>query len=107
VGTDSSIIPLLQAHVKAAGDRPVILINADLVDKVSAAGQQSVRGRQERIDFANRFETVFHFQNIYVSGTSYFPILGATTKLHPEEPWVCHQRRDFANDGGEIYVPGE
>lgn len=107
VGTDSSIIPLLQDHVKAAGDRPVILVNADLSDKVSAAGQQSVRGRQERMDFADSFKTVFHFQNIYVSGTSYFPILGAITKLHPEEPWVCHQRRDFADDGGEIYVPGE
>lgn len=106
VGTDSSIIPLLKEMVEAAGDRPVILINADLVDKISAAGQQSVRGRQERIDFANSFETVYHFQNIYVSGTSYFPILGSITKLHPEEPWIAHQRRDFANDGGEIYVPG-
>ena len=65
----------------------VILINPDLTDKVSAAGQQSVRGRQQRIDFANSFETVYHFQNIYVSGTSYFPILGATTKLHPTEQW--------------------
>ena len=106
VGTDTSILPLLQEHVAAAGDRPVILFNADLSDKVSAAGQQSVRGRQQRMDFADSFETIFHFQNIYVSGTSYFPILGATTKLHPEDPWVVHQRRDYANDGGEIYVPG-
>jgi Domain of unknown function (DUF1995) len=75
------------------------------VDKVSAAGQQSVRGRQERIDFASSFQTVYHFQNIYVSGTSYFPILGSIAKLHPEEPWIAHQRRDFANDGGEIYLP--
>jgi adenylate kinase len=66
VGTDSSIIPNLQAMVKAAGDRPVILINPDLTDKISAAGQQSVRGRQERIDFANSFETIWQFQNIYV-----------------------------------------
>jgi adenylate kinase len=106
VGTDTSIIPLLSAMVDAAGDRPVILINADLTDKVSSAGQQSVRGRQARIDFADSFETIFHFQNIYVSGTSYFPILGSITKLHPEKPWIAHQRRDFADDGGEIYVPG-
>ena len=106
VGTDSSILPFLQEHVRAAGDRPVILINADLTDKISSAGQQSVRGRQDRLDFAARFTTIFHFQNIYVSGTSYFPILGAITKLHPDEPWVCHQRRDFAENGGEIYVPG-
>ena len=105
VGTDSSIFPLLKGMVEAAGDRPVILINTDLTDKVSAAGQQNVRGRQERIDFANSFETVYHFQNLYVSGTSYFPILGAMTKLHPSEPWVAHQRRDYADNSGEIYLP--
>ena len=105
VGTDSSIFPLLSAMVDAAGDRPVILINPDLTDKVSAAGQQSVRGRQQRIDFANSFKTVYQFQNIYVSGTSYFPILGAVTKTKPTEPWVAHQRRDYADGEGEIYVP--
>lgn len=107
VGTDTSIIPLLSTMVDAAGDRPVILFNPDLTDKISAAGQQSVRGRQARIDFANSFQTVFHFQNIYVSGTSYFPILGSITKMHPQEPWVAHQRRDFTNDEGELYVPGK
>jgi adenylate kinase len=107
VGTDTSIIPLLSDMVDAAGDRPVILFNADLTDKMSSGGQQSVRGRQARIDFANSFETIFHFQNIYVSGTSYFPILGSITKLHPEEPWIAHQRRDYANDGGEVYIPGK
>jgi adenylate kinase len=105
VGTDCSITPLLQAMVEAAGDRPVILMNPDLVDKPSAAGQQSVRGRQARIDFAKSFETIYQFKNIYVSGTSYFPILGATTKLHPSEPWVAHQRRDLRDGKGEIYVP--
>ena len=105
VGTDSSIIPLLEEMVAAAGDRPVIIINPDLTDKVSAAGQQSFRGRQGRIDFANSFETVYHFQNIYVSGTSYFPILGAFTKMRPSEPWIAHQRRDYADGDGEIYLP--
>jgi adenylate kinase len=105
VGTDSSIMPLLQGMVKAAGDRPVILINPDLTDKVSSAGQQSVRGRQERLDFASSFQTVYCFQNIYVSGTSYFPILGAMTKQRYNDPWVAHQRRDLANNGGELYVP--
>jgi adenylate kinase len=74
VGTDSSIIPDLQAMVKAAGDRPVILVNPDLVDKPSAAGQQSVRGRQERIDFANSFETIWQFQNIYVCLLALVPL---------------------------------
>jgi len=105
VGIESSIIPNLSEMVEAAGDRPVILLNPDLTDKVSSQGQQSVRGRQDRITFANSFDTVFHFANIYVSGTSYFPILGALTKLNVREPWVAHQRRDFKDGGGEIYVP--
>lgn len=105
VGTDSSIIPLLSDMVEAAGDRPIILVNPDLTDKVSSGGQQSVRGRQQRLDFAASFQTIFQFQNIYVSGTSYFPILGATTKLRPSLPWVAYQRRDFADGEGEIYVP--
>jgi adenylate kinase len=106
VGTDSSIMPLLQAMVHAAGDRPVILINPDLTDRPSSAGQQSVRGRQERLDFAASFETIYHFCNIYVSGTSYFPILGTITKLRPNEQWIAYQRRDFGQGSeGEIYVP--
>lgn len=105
VGVDSSIIGALQAMTEAAGDRPVILINPDLVDKVSPQGQQNFRGRKERIEFAESFLPIFHFQNIYVSGTSYFPILGSMTKLAPRDPWIAHQRRDLVNDGGEVYVP--
>lgn len=105
VGLESSIIGPLQEMVEAAGDRPVILINPDLTDKISSQGQQSVRGRQERLDFAASFVTIFNFSNIYVSGTSYFPILGSVFKKSPSDPWVAHQRRDMVNDGGEVYVP--
>jgi len=105
VGIESSIIRPLEEMVEAAGDRPVILINADLEDKISSQGQQSVRGRQQRMDFANSFETIYHFQNIYISGTSYFPILGCMTKMSPTAPWVAHQRRDLMNNEGEVYVP--
>lgn len=105
VGVDSSIMGPLAEMTEAAGDRPIILMNPDLTDKVSSQGQQNVRGRQDRIDFANSFKSIFHFQNIYVSGTSYFPILGSMTKLSPRSPWVAHQRRDLRNDEGEVYVP--
>lgn len=105
VGVDSSIIPHLQEMVKAAGDRPVVLLNPDLTDKVSPQGQQNVRGRQDRINFDKSFETVFHFSNIYVSGTSYFPILGAALKSSPLDMWIAYQRRDLRNNGGEVYVP--
>lgn len=77
VGLESSIIGPLSEMVDAAGDRPVILLNPDLTDKISSQGQQSIRGRQDRLDFANSFKTIFQFQNIYFSGTSYFPILGS------------------------------
>lgn len=105
VGLESSIIGSLSEMVDAAGDRPVILLNPDLTDKISSQGQQSIRGRQERLDFANSFETIYQFQNIYFSGTSYFPILGSVVKLGPLEPWVAHQRRDLLNDDGEVYLP--
>ena len=105
VGVDSSIIGPLQAMVEAAGDRPVILINPDLIDKPSAQGQQNVRGRQGRIDFADSFKPIWHFQNIYVSGTSYFPILGSMFKPNARGMWIAHQRRDLANNDGEVYVP--
>ena len=104
IGIETSIMRPLEEMTVAAGDRPMILINPDLVDKVSSQGQQSVRGRKERIEFSQSFQTIFHFQNIYVSGTSYFPILGAMTKLKPTEQWVAHQRRDRV-DGGEVYIP--
>lgn len=105
IGVDSTIIPQLVEMVDAAGDRPVILLNPDLDDKASAQGQQSVRGRQQRMDFSNSFKTIYQFQNSYTSGTSYFPILGSIVKLGPLEPWVAHQRRDLVNDGGEVYLP--
>ena len=104
VGLESSIIPYLQEMAEAAGDRPVILINPDLTDKISSQGQQSVRGRQERLDFADSFKTIFEFSNIYVSGTSYFPILGSIFKQGISAPWVAHQRRDLTN-GDERYIP--
>mmetsp|Transcript_27964 Transcript_27964/g.32042 ORF Transcript_27964/g.32042 Transcript_27964/m.32042 type:complete len:564 (-) Transcript_27964:192-1883(-) len=105
IGVDSSIIASLSEMVDAAGDRPVILLNPDLSDKVSSQGQQNVRGRQQRMDFANSFDTIYHFQNIYISGTSYFPILGAITKTRYDMPWIAYQRRDKLEEDSEVYVP--
>lgn len=105
VGVDSSIYGPLKEMAEAAGDRPIILMNPDLTDKVSAQGQQNVRGRQDRLDFADTFKPIWHFQNIYVSGTSYFPILGSIFKPGPRAMWIAHQRRDLANNEGEVYVP--
>jgi hypothetical protein len=46
IGVDSSIMGPLKEMVEAVGDRPIILLNSDLIDKVSPQGQQNVRGRQ-------------------------------------------------------------
>ncbi len=105
VGTGTSIIPLLQEMVEAVGDRPIILINPDLTDKVSSGGQQTFRGRKDRIDFCNSFQTIFHMECLYISGTSYFPIVGALSKMSPFNPWVAYQRRDLVDNKGEVYVP--
>jgi len=40
VGLESSIIGPLSEMVDAAGDRPVIIINPDLTDKISSQGQR-------------------------------------------------------------------
>lgn len=104
-GVECSIIEPLREMVDAAGDRPVILLNPDLKDRPSAQGQQNMRGRKERMEFADSFKPIYHFQNLYVSGTSYFPILGAVNKPSYKEPWVAYQRRDRANNEGEVYVP--
>ena len=105
IGVESSIIGGLSEMVDAAGDRPVIIVNPDLDDKVSSQGQQNIRGRKQRMEFRDSFKSVYHFQNIYISGTSYFPILGAVNKPSHKDPWVTYQRRDRVNNGGEIYVP--
>lgn len=42
VGLESSIIGPLSDMVEAAGDRPVILINPDLTDKISSQGQRKL-----------------------------------------------------------------
>lgn len=105
VGVDSSVMGYLEEMVEAVGDRPIILFNPDLTDKQSPQGQQNVRGRKHRIDFADSFKTIWHFQNIYVSGTSYFPILGAIFKPGPLQMWSSYQRRDLSNNKGEVYVP--
>lgn len=107
-GVDSSIITPLTEMVEAAGDRPVIILNPDLTDKVSSQGQQNIRGRKERMEFADSFKDIFCFRNIYVSGTSYFPILGGVSKFGPTKPWIAYQRRDVktsSEDTSEIYIP--
>jgi hypothetical protein len=61
-------------------------------------GQQSVRGRKERIEFADSFKTIVHFSNLYMSGTSYFPIMWSMTKLKASDLSLSDEEE---NDGVE------
>jgi hypothetical protein len=58
----------------------------------------TVRGRADRLDFLEKYETVAHFRLLYTSGT-FYPIRGAMTMSYPG-PWQIYRRRD-------VNVPGE
>lgn len=56
--------------------KTLILVNPILKDVPSSGGVMGVRGRKERIAFANSFEIGYHFRLLYTTRT-YFPIKGA------------------------------
>mmetsp|Transcript_65228 Transcript_65228/g.145626 ORF Transcript_65228/g.145626 Transcript_65228/m.145626 type:complete len:122 (-) Transcript_65228:281-646(-) len=63
-----------------------------------------VRGRSERIDFASRFEEVYHFRLLYSGTTFMFPILGGLRMTrHGGGRHVLFQRRE--GGGSERYEP--
>lgn len=70
----------------------------DLNDIQSAEGVMGVRGRGDRIAFAESFSTIYHTQLLYPSRTAYFPIGGAITKGSFFSPWLVHQRREYSGD---------
>jgi adenylate kinase len=70
--------PLSEMVERATGQgASVILINSLLQDRPSSGGLMSVRGRSERIAFAESFEEIYHFRLVYSGTTFMFPILGA------------------------------
>merc|ERR1712007_189614 len=64
---------------EAVGDRPIVLINPRLEDLPSAGDVMSIRGRQERIDYAKKFEDIWHFRLLYCKPDLY-PIYGSLRK---------------------------
>ena len=72
-----SVLPYLQEMEKAAGDRPIIMINPKLGDIQSAGNVMSVRGRGERREYVEKtWEEVYHFRLLYKK-PFFFPIYGA------------------------------
>ncbi|BBN00482.1 adenylate kinase [Marchantia polymorpha subsp. ruderalis] len=89
------IIDDLKAMVEAAGDRPVIILNPRLKDLPGSGGNMQIRGREERMEFADSFFTCYHFRLLYQSGTQY-PILGALRMAYPN-PYEIYKRVDLSN----------
>lgn len=69
-----SIHQLLVDTVEEAAGRPVIIINPNLKDRPSSGGVMQVRGRGDRIAFAESFKDVYNFRLLYSSSVAFFPI---------------------------------
>jgi adenylate kinase len=63
--TGHSVMPFLQDFDKAAGSRPILLVNPRLDDIPSANAVMQVRGREERMAYAASYEEIYHFRLIY------------------------------------------
>lgn len=96
--TGHSVLPYLQAFDEAAGARPVLLVNARLVDIPSANAVMQVRGREERMAYAASFEEVYHFRLIY-NKPFHFPIYGCLRHAHGSgAPWELYKRTGRGED---------
>eukprot|EP00752_Nemacystus_decipiens_P002440 g2297.t1 len=102
-----SVHPLLVDTVEQANGRPVCIINPNLKDRPSSGGVMQVRGRGDRISFAESFKDIYNFRLLYASSVAFFPIKGAVMKSGPREPYVVFDRRNKENraDKSEEYVP--
>ncbi|CAM9785928.1 unnamed protein product [Ectocarpus sp. 6 AP-2014] len=100
-----SIHPLLVDTVEHANGRPVVIINPNLKDRPSSGGVMQVRGRGDRIAFAESFKDIYNFRLLYGSSVAFFPIKGAVMKAGSSEPYVVFDRRNTGKSKGEEYVP--
>lgn len=112
----ASIYESLRAMTDAAAavGATVILINPLLQDRQSSSGVMSVRGRSERMAYADSFKEIFHFRLLYSGTTFMFPILGCLRMSCAAAPadqtplYVLYQRRETGlriGDGHESYTP--
>lgn len=76
------LMPALSEMADAAGGRALVLFNPLLQDRPSSAGLMGVRGRAERLAFAESFAEVYHFRLLYSGTTFMYPILGALRMSH-------------------------
>lgn len=69
-----SVHQLLVDTVEEAAGKAVVIINPNLKDRPSSGGVMQVRGRGERISFAESFKDVYNFRLLYASSVAFFPI---------------------------------
>jgi adenylate kinase len=102
--TGHSVLPFLQDFDKAAGARPVLLVNPRLVDIPSANSVMQVRGREERMAYAASYEEVYHFRLIY-NKPYHFPIYGCLRHSHGSgAPWELYKRTGRAEEEAYRFV---
>lgn len=99
--TGDSIVPFLLEMVEEAEKqgKQLVIINPRLDDIPSANGVMGVRGRGDRIQFAQSFVPVYHFRLLYVSG-QFWPIQGALRYKHGQK-WEVFKRVDLGRRLGE------
>lgn len=102
----SSVLPYIQDMVEQATEegkngkrKDIILINARLGDVMSSGGVMGVRGRQERLNFVDRFVPAYHFRLLYI-GIAMYPIMGCLRYSCAEDRayWQVYRRRDFKDE---------
>lgn len=102
----SSVLPFIQEMVEQAKEegekgnrKDLIIINGRLTDVMSSGGVMGVRGRQERLDFVDRFVPAMHFRLLYI-GIAMYPIMGCLRyNCADDEPrWEVYRRRDFKDE---------
>ena len=82
----------------------IILLNPLLQDRQSSSGLMGVRGRAERLAFADSFEEIYTFRLLYSGTTFMFPILGSLRMTRESGGQrVLYQRRE--SGGNEQYEP--
>lgn len=86
-----AVLPYIIEMEEACGDRPMIMINPRLDDIQSAGNVMSVRGRGERREYVDKWETAYHFRLLYKK-PNFFPIFGALRYAGPGTKWELYKR---------------
>ena len=96
------VVPGLMDLTTAAKNKAVIILNPKLQDVQSSQGVMSVRGRKDRMDFADSFKEIFRFATVVPTGRTFFPILGAVVRSGLREPYVVYDRREETDTNADM-----